>query len=132
MINLSPLGKAHAQVRAAQEAHEIAGSSDKLRQLLRDIEQIETEREAELLPVARDLNQLKAMVRQHIETPYENPGALVMAVRGLAYLRDPYDAIMDQHIDLGLRDDIALISSVARALEEQKKDSAGNGFRNQD
>ena len=53
MINLSPLGKAHAVARAALEADEVAGSADKLRQLLVDVERIEIERGVELDPVAR-------------------------------------------------------------------------------
>lgn len=116
MINLSPLGEEHAQVRAALEAQEIAASRDKLQQLLRDIEQIEAERAAELLPARADLDRFKAMVRRHIESPYEDHGKLVTAIRALTYLRDPYDAIMDQYVDLGLQDDIALIRLAARSL----------------
>ena len=58
----------------------------------------------------------KAMVRRHIESPYEDHGKLVTAIRVLTYLRDPYDAIMDQYVDLGLQDDVALIRSAARSL----------------
>ncbi len=117
MINLSPLGKAHAHVRAALETDEIAASADKLRQLLRDVEQIEADRAAELLPVEHDLDQLKATVRRHIETPDDDLGRLTTAVRALIYLRDPYDALMDQHINLGLQDDLEVIRSAARSLE---------------
>jgi hypothetical protein len=116
MINLSPLGEEHAQVRAALEAQEIAASPDKLRQLLRDVEQIEAERAAELLPARDDLDRFKAMVQRHIESSYEDHGKLVTAIRVLIYLRDPYDAIMDQYVDLGLQDDVALIRSAARSL----------------
>jgi uncharacterized membrane protein YkvA (DUF1232 family) len=116
MINLSPLGEAHALVRAALEAQEIGASADKLRQLLRDVEQIEADRAAELLPVERDLDQLKATVRRHIETPDDDLGRLTTAVRALVYLREPYDAVMDQYIGLGLQDDLAVISSAARSL----------------
>ncbi|MBV6417431.1 MAG: hypothetical protein CMLOHMNK_02131 [Steroidobacteraceae bacterium] len=41
---------------------------------------------------------------------------IVTAIRALTCLRDPYDAIMDQHLDLGLQDDIALIRLAARSL----------------
>lgn len=116
MINLSPLGEAHAHARAALEADEIAGSAEKLWQLLRDVEQIEANRGAELLPVERDLGQLKAAVRRHIETPDDDIGRLTTAVRALIYLRDPYDAIMDQHVDLGLLDDREVIRYFARLL----------------
>ena len=84
MINLSPLGEEHAQVRAALEAQEIAASPDKLQRLLRDVEQIEAERVAELLPVRGDLDRFKAMVRRHIESPYEDHGKLVTAIRVLS------------------------------------------------
>jgi hypothetical protein len=117
MINLSPLGEAHAHVRAALETDEIAASADKLRQLLRDVEQIEADRAAELLPVEHDLDQLKARVRRHIETPDDDLGRLTTAVRALIYLRDPYDALMDQHINLGLQDDLEVIRSAARSLD---------------
>ncbi len=117
MINLSPLGEAHAHVRAALETDEIVASADKLRQLLRDVEQIEADRAAELLPVEHDLDQLKATVRRHIETPDEDRNRLTTAVRALIYLRDPYDALMDQHINLGLQDDLVVIRSAARSLE---------------
>jgi hypothetical protein len=116
MINLSPLGEAHAHVRAALEADEIAASADKLRQLLRDVEQIEADRADELRPVERDLERLKAMVRRHIETPDDDLGRLTTAVRALIYLRDPYDALMDQYIDLGLQDDLEVIRSAVRLL----------------
>lgn len=116
MINLSPLGEAHALVRAALEAEEIAASVDKLRQLLRDVEQIEADRAAELLSVERDLDQLKATVRRHIETPGDDLRRLTTAVQALIYLRDPYDALMDQYINLGLQDDCAVIRSAARSL----------------
>jgi hypothetical protein len=116
MINLSPLGEAHAHARAALEADEIASSADKLRQLLADVEQIETDRAAELLTVESDLGQLKAAVQRHIETPSEDIGSLTLAIRALLYLRDPYDALMDQHIDLGLQDDREVIRSTVRAL----------------
>ena len=121
MINLSPLGEAHAHVRAALEADEIAGSPEKLRQLLRDIEQIEADRAVELLPVARDIDQLKAAVRQYIEIPNDDLGRLTTAVRALIYLRDPYDALLDHHIDLGLHDDLGVIRSAARSLEESER-----------
>jgi uncharacterized membrane protein YkvA (DUF1232 family) len=116
MINLSPLGEAHALVRAALEAQEIGASADMLRQLLRDVEQIEAERAAELLPVERDLDQLKATVRRHIETPDDDLGRLTTAVRALVYLRDPYDAVMDQYMGVGLQDDLAVIRSASRSL----------------
>lgn len=116
MINLSPLGEAHAHARAALEADEIAASADKLRQLLGDVEQIEADRGAELLGVERDLGQLKATVRRNIETPDDDLGRLMAAVQALIYLRDPYDALMDQHIDLGLQDDREVIRSAARVL----------------
>lgn len=120
MINLSPLGEAHAQARAALDAQEIAASLDKLQQLLRDVEQIETERAGELLSVKDDLGQVKAIVRRHIEVPCEDFGNLILAVRALTYLRDPYDAIMDQHIDYGLQDDVALIRSAARSIASDR------------
>lgn len=122
MIDLSPLGKAHARVRAALEADGIADSPAKLGQLLRDVEQIEADRAVELLPVARDIHQLKAAVRQHIEMPNDDLGRLTVAVRALIYLRDPYDALMDQHINLGLHDDLEEIRAAARSLEKTKKD----------
>jgi len=120
MINLSPLGKAHALVRAAREADQIAMSADKLRQLLRDVEQIEVDRAIELLPVSRDIDQLKAAVRQYIEMPNNDLGRLITAVCALIYLRDPYDALMDQHINLGLHDDLEEIRAAARSLEEKE------------
>lgn len=116
MINLSPLGEAHPYVRAALEADEIAASADKLLQLLRDVEQIEADRAAELLPVNHDLDQLKATVRRHIEMPDDDLGRLTTAVRALIYLRDPYDALMDQLLNLGLQDDCVVIRSAARLL----------------
>jgi hypothetical protein len=99
-----------------ERALEIIAERDKLRQLLRDVEQIEADRAAELLPVERDLGQLKATVRRHIETPDDDLGRLTTAVRALIYLRDPYDAVMDQYIDFGLQDDVALIRSAAQSL----------------
>jgi len=116
MINLSPLGEEHAQVRAALEAQELAACPDKLQQLLRDVEQIEAERAAELFSARDDLDRFKTMVRRHIESPYQDHGELVTAIRVLSYLRDPYDAIMDQYVDFGLQDDVALIRSAARSL----------------
>lgn len=116
MINLSPLGEAHAHARAAIEAEEVATSADKLRQLLRDVEQIEADRSAELLAVESELAQLKAKVRRHIETPDDDLGRLMTAVQALIYLRDPYDALIDQHIDLGFLDDHEVIRSAARVL----------------
>ncbi|MGH9805676.1 MAG: hypothetical protein ACRD9W_00160, partial [Terriglobia bacterium] len=41
---------------------------------------------------------------------------LMTAVQALVYLRDPYDALMDQYINLGLLDDCAVIRSAARSL----------------
>jgi hypothetical protein len=116
MINLSPLGEAHAVARAALEADHISASPDKLRQLLRDVEQIEADRAEELIPVEHDLEQLKATVRRYIETPDDDLRRLTTAVRALIYLRDPYDALMDQHVDLGLEDDREVIRSAARSL----------------
>jgi hypothetical protein len=116
MINLSPLGKAHAVARAALEADEIAGSTDKLRQLLLDVERIEVERGLELVPVTRELGQFKAIVRQRLDGGAEDVVQLTSAVRALIYLRDPYDAVMDQHIDLGLQDDHEVLRSTAREL----------------
>ena len=40
----------------------------------------------------------------------------LVELRKAVYLRDPYDAIMDQYVDLGLQDDVALIRSAARSL----------------
>lgn len=116
MINLSPLGEAHAVARAALEADEVAGSTEKLKQLLLDVERIEVERSAELLPVGRELGQLKAIVRQQLKGSDEDVVQLTRAVRALIYLRDPYDAVMDQHIDFGLDDDRERIRSAAREL----------------
>ena len=116
MINLSPLGEAHAVVRAALEADEVAGSTEKLKQLLLDVERIEVERSAELLPVGRELDQLKAIVRQQLKDSDADVVQLTRAVRALIYLRDPYDAVMDQHIDLGLDDDRERIRAAAWEL----------------
>jgi hypothetical protein len=115
MINLSPLGEAHAVARAALEADEIAGSAEKLIQLLLDIEQIEIERSAELLPISHELDQLKAIVKQQLQNSDQNVVQLTIAIRALIYLRDPYDAVMDQHINLGLDDDLGRIRLAARA-----------------
>jgi len=116
MINLSPLGKAHAVARAALEADEIAGSTEKLRQLLLDVERIEVERGVELVPVAGELFQLKTIVRRQLDDGPEDVGRLTRAVRALIYLRDPYDAVMDQHTDLGLEDDREVLRAAAREL----------------
>ncbi len=64
----------------------------------------------------RELEQLKATVQRHIDTPEEDRRQLTTAVRALIYLRDPYDALMDQHLDLGLEDDLEVIRSAAREL----------------
>ncbi len=116
MINLSPLGKAHAIARAALEADEVAGSTEKLKQLLTDVERIEVDRSTELLAVKRDLEQLKAIVRRQLKALNEDVVPLTAAVRALIYLRDPYDAVMDQHVALGLQDDLEVIRSAARVL----------------
>ena len=47
---------------------------------------------------------------------YEDVGRLTRAVRALIYLRDPYDAVMDQHIDHGLQDDREVLRSAAGEL----------------
>jgi len=86
------------------------------KQLLLDVERIEVERSAELLAVRPDLDQLKSIVRQQLVDPDENVVQLTTAVRALIYLRDPYDAVMDQHVDLGLNDDRERIRTAAREL----------------
>ena len=59
---------------------------------------------------------LKAIVRRQVDDGPEDVGRLTRAVRALIYLRDPYDAVMDQHIDLGLQDDREVLRSAAREL----------------
>lgn len=116
MINLSPLGEAHARVRAAEEARQIVASAPKLEQLLRDVEDIELQRKVELAGIERDLYTLKATIRQHIEMPSALSDRLTTAVQALVYLRDPYDAVVDHFIDLGLEDDILQIRAAAQRL----------------
>jgi hypothetical protein len=116
MINLSPLGEAHAHARASREAEKISASTSKLSQLLLDVDQIQADRRAELVSVETQLTYLKEVIRQHIESPDNDLARLTTAVRALISLRDPYDAIMDQHIGLGLQDDCAVIRSAAHLL----------------
>lgn len=116
MINLSPLGEEHAQVRATHEARQIATSPDRLRQLLHDVEQIQGERAAELLPVKTELSRMKMIVSRQIEKAGVDHKILISVVQALAYLRDPYDAVTDQFVGLGLDDDILVIKSAARLL----------------
>ena len=120
MINLSPLGEAHAVARAALEADEVVSSTEKLRQLLLDVARIEVDRGAELLPVARELGQLKAIIRRQVDDGAEDIVRLRRATRALIYLRDPYDAVMDQHIDLGLQDDHEVLRSAAQELADKQ------------
>ena len=81
-----------------------------------NVEQIGVDCAAELLSVEHDLARLKEAVRRHLESSDDDVGRLTTDVRALIYLRDPYDALMDQHLNLGLQDDCAVIRSAARSL----------------
>lgn len=114
--NLSPLGEAHAKARAALEADEVVASPERLRQLLDDVTEIESARGPELQDVRGELGQLKAIIQRHLKDPDGDIVRATTAARALIYLRDPYDAVMDQHSDLGLDDDRQVIRSAAQAV----------------
>ena len=113
MINLSPLGEEHARARAEGEAAEVVASPEKLRQLLEHCDEIEAERADELADVANELNRLKVRIVEHMKAPGRPSDSVMAAVRALIYLRDPYDAVLDQHRDLGFDDDRAVIREAA-------------------
>ena len=84
--------------------------------LLDDVERLESERATELQGVASELELLKGLVRSSVEGARPLRLLLLQAVTALAYLRDPFDAILDQHHGVGLEDDIARIQTAARQI----------------
>ena len=117
MINLSALGSEHADARAVAEASNMINSVEHLERLLADVDRIERARTTELASVANQLAQLKATISAYLagdSIPHE---MVRMAAQALIYLRDPYDALLDQHIGLGLEDDCARILRAAATLE---------------
>ena len=116
MINLSALGRDHAEARSRAEAASLVESATGLERLLLDVERIERERGAELASVAKELSHLKTVVRSHIKRNGTPVKAVLLAVQALVYLRDPFDALLDQHVGLGLEDDCARIRQFVGAL----------------
>ncbi|MEI6246355.1 MAG: hypothetical protein WCQ64_15085, partial [Acidobacteriota bacterium] len=116
MINLSPLGEEHARARAESEAAEVVASPERLRQLLEHSEEIELKRSDELAGAAAELGELKDAVRSYMHSPTGRTDRVIVAVRALIYLRDPFDAVLDQHRGMGLEDDCQVIREAARAM----------------
>jgi hypothetical protein len=63
------------------------------------------------------------VVQSHIDGIFLPPRRVRIAVTALAYLRDPFDALFDQHRHLGLEDDCRVIRSAASALATARSDS---------
>jgi hypothetical protein len=120
MINLSALRRSHAIARSHLEAVRLVQSETHLQHLLSDVLRIESMRAVELEAVAAELTLLKNIVRAHIAGNGIPIKAVRLAVQGLVYLRDPFDAILDQHMGLGLDDDRERIRQIAAVLGRLK------------
>jgi len=116
MVNLSPIREEHADARAAAEATRVVDSAKDLVRLLNDVERIASERSEELLSVKKELELLMALVRAYVPGNKRAPSRVFQAVQALVYLRDPYDAVLDQHVGLGLEDDVDRIRIAASPL----------------
>jgi hypothetical protein len=120
MINLSALRRSHAIARSHLEAVRLVQSETHLQHLLSDVLRIESMRAVELEAVAAELTLLKNIVRAHIAGNGIPIKAVRLAVQGLVYLRDPFDAILDQPMGLGLDDDRERIRQIAAVLGRLK------------
>jgi hypothetical protein len=116
MINLSPLEGRHAAERAKLEAERLVTEPSRLKRLLRDVAGIQRSRASELSEVSTDLALLVALVQGHIDGSGVPIRKLKTAVAALAYLRDPFDALYDQHRHFGLEDDARRIRHAALAI----------------
>src|SRR5439155_27319768 len=101
---------------AAAEATRVVDSAKDLVRLLNDVERIASERSEELLSVKKELELLMALVRAYVPGNKRAPSRVFQAVQALVYLRDPYDAVLDQHVGLGLEDDVDRIRIAASPL----------------
>ena len=101
-------------MRSSRYLYFVAGKD--LVRLLNDVERIASERSEELLSVKKELELLMALVRAYVPGNKRAPSRVFQAVQALVYLRDPYDAVLDQHVGLGLEDDVDRIRIAASPL----------------
>jgi hypothetical protein len=121
MINLSPLEGRHAAERARLEAEQLVTAPNRLKLLLREVAEIQRTRGTELSEVATDLTLLVALVQGHINGSPVPLSKLKTAVSALAYLRDPFDALYDQHRHFGLEDDARRIRLAAISVAKNSR-----------
>jgi hypothetical protein len=94
------------------EATRLLQSVPHLEYLLSDIDRIERTRGTELASIAAELSRLKTIVSAHIAGRGTSITTVRLAVEALVYLRDSFDALLDQHIGLGFEDDCDHIRQV--------------------
>ncbi|MGE3507786.1 MAG: DEAD/DEAH box helicase family protein [Vicinamibacterales bacterium] len=116
MVNLSPITERHARRRALNEALLLLDKPNDLQHLVNDVERLQQDRDAELFEVRDDIQLLKTVIRAAIDGERPKRRLLLQAVSALVYLRDPYDAVLDQHQGVGLADDIEQIKTAARRV----------------
>lgn len=126
MLNLSPIGHRQALLHADGEAKTIlAGLPDdrELEKLLAAVDRILVDSAEALRDVRVEVEGLLQVARRNagISAP---PRALHAAVAALAYLRNPYDHIFDQHVEGGFADDMTVIRDAWATVNKSKKEAA--------
>jgi hypothetical protein len=121
MINLSPMRQSQAYNRSCSEAAALVANPAALEALLADAETVERTRKKELSKVASGLSLVKATVRDHLSGRAVPNLVLAQAARALCYLRNPDDALFDEHLGLGLEDDCEVIADVAQMIRSAQQ-----------
>ena len=112
MLNLSPIGHEEAVSHSQEEADSLLAEypdSDGVEKLLEKVAWMRTARPDDLAVVSNELDALVKFVRRTLADGDTRSRQLRMAVTALAYLRNPYDHVLDLQVDGGFDDDIAVL-----------------------
>jgi hypothetical protein len=123
MLNLSPIGHAHALKHAKEEALHLStdGLLDgSLEALLRAVRSMQKDCPADLDEVRVEVNGLVALVRKAMKSGKLGNHRVKRALAALAYLRNPYDRIFDLHVEGGFSDDNAILKEAWKSVRTPK------------
>jgi hypothetical protein len=124
MLNLSPIGHAHALQYARAEADQLLAadrtSSGGLKKLVDSALRMLEDRSLELAEVRDEIRGLTAFVERSIGNSGLPSRVLLKAVAALAYLRNPYDRIFDLHVEGGFADDVEVIREASKAVDARR------------
>jgi uncharacterized membrane protein YkvA (DUF1232 family) len=121
MLNLSPITHEVALRHAVEEADQLLADPDQagLYSLIESVRQLQKEHSEELAVVQREIDALAGLLEGYIKAPKAKRSGVRKATAALAYLRNPYDHIFDQHVEGGFADDVEVIRKAWSEIQRQ-------------